>query len=60
MSFNHQLVNRCQLRIIKLADMVRLNIWHVHGVRVLKVFKSLRDKDAQNLQVRAFNGVKDF
>ena len=60
MSFDHQLVNRFQLSVVKAANFLGLDVRHVHGACVLEVLEGLRDEQAEHFQVGGLNCVEDF
>ena len=59
-SFHHQLVNRCQLSVVKAAHLLRLDIRHVHRACVLEVLECLRDEQAYHLQICRLNGIENL
>lgn len=59
-SFDHKLVNRCQLGVVEFAHLIGLDVWHVGGARVLEILESFRDEQTQHFQVCCLDGIKDL
>ena len=59
-SFDHQLVDRFQLGVVKVAHFLGLDVRHVHGACVLEVLEGLGDEQAEHFQVCGLDCVEDF
>ena len=60
MSFDHQLIDRCQLRVVELADLARLDVGHVGRAGVFEVLECFGDEEAQDSQACCLDCIEDF
>jgi hypothetical protein len=49
--FDHELINRLQLRVVELPDLARFDVGHVRRAGVFEVREGFRDEDAEDFEV---------
>ena len=60
MRFDHQLIDRSQLCVVKAAYFLGFNVGHIHRACVLEVLKCLGDEQTEHFQVRSLDFIEDL